>query len=223
MLLEPRKFATIAVFTREALKAKHSERRAVHPRGSLGSRRAWRWTPPCSTTWLPAPRGPAGLRNGVAATAAAAGGGEDGFRPGSHGARQMTLPTSRTTGPSSSSLRLDARASSAAISEGESDLIVVGSSGVAATDMLVIAANGLVSAVDAAPRFEAERRRDDSHGHRSRRLSERTGRRTSWPRRRAIFIQTASVGLRMVLPVAWALRDPDAIAWTTAATWPSET
>jgi hypothetical protein len=93
---------------------------------------------------------------------------------------------------------------------------VLGSPAVAADDVLAIAVNGLVSAVDAMPEIAASRlatlHMDDVPGpivHENGDVAAPT---------RSLF-QTDTVGIKFRCNASWALRDPRGLAWLTATGW----
>jgi hypothetical protein len=93
---------------------------------------------------------------------------------------------------------------------------VLGSPAVAADDLMAVAGNGLVSAMDAMPEIEASRIATVHMNDTPAPIADAAGvlavpTRSLW--------QTDTVAIKLGFGASWALRDPRALAWLTTTAW----
>jgi hypothetical protein len=93
---------------------------------------------------------------------------------------------------------------------------ILGSPAVAADDLMAVVGNGLVSAMDAAPEIEASRIAT-VHMNDAPAPIVAAGGDVGAPTRS--LWQTDTIGIKLGFGAIWALRDPRALAWLTTTAW----
>jgi hypothetical protein len=215
--LSPRKFATMAVFTRELFtySTPNVEQvlRAVLTESVAAS---------LDATLLDAVAGdttrPAGLRNGISVTAASAATPDDAAMFDDLSALVAVVQAVAAASPI---IIVAAPKQAAAIKMRQPDFPfeVLTSSGLTSGTVVAIASNALASAIDAAPRIEVG---DQAAIHLDNVTPLAIGSTGSPPTVAAPVVslwQADLISIRVIFEVSWALRSSVGLAWTESVTW----
>jgi hypothetical protein len=215
--LTPRKFARLVTFTRETLS--HSTptveslvRTALTESVALA----------LDTALFDATAGdatrPAGLRNGIAAIAGTAGGG---FAALLADLQALTAAVGAISGNGQivlvgSSMRIATLRLTVA---GELGFDLMTSSALADDELIAVAPNALASAVDPEPRFKTSTETVIHQEDATPLAIGTAGSPNTVAAPARSLWQTDTVGLRLILRVAWALRNAGGVAWAESLTW----
>jgi hypothetical protein len=214
VILAPRKFATISVFTHETFQHTTPNVEAV-VRATLAQSVGLALDSKLLDTVAASATRPAGLRNGISAGSTSA------ATPRSEAMAadiaSLVHGCSAVAG-NASIIIVAAPAQAAALklwNRANLDYEVLASSGLAAGVVVAIASNALVSAVDPAPRFEIVNQ-TALHFDSSSPLDITTAAVAATTK--SLF-QSDLVGLRTIFELSWGLRDPAGLAWLGSVTW----